>query len=221
MMPRWLSRSIAFPDAGQATEEGLVAIGGDLSPARLIEAYRQGIFPWYSVGQPLLWWSPDPRAIISVEDFRLGRTLRKVLRRNLFEVTVNRAFDAVIEACADIHEEPGGSGWLTEEMVTAYKMMHRLGHAHSVEVWKGDQLAGGLYGVSFQGFFAGESMFHVVSNASKVGLAALVARMKERGMSLLDCQMATRATIPLGAVEISRAEYLRLLGKAWSLQVGF
>jgi len=220
-MVRWLARSEAFPGVGEATEDGILAVGGDLSPTRLVEGYRRGIFPWYSQGQPILWWSPDPRGIIPLENFRVGRTLKKILNRRLFRVTVDQAFERVIETCAEIHEGPRGVGWLTPEMVTAYKYLHRQGHAHSVEVWKDAELAGGLYGVSFHGFFAGESMFHRVPNASKVALAALVARMKERGLVLLDCQMSTPATVPFGAVEIPRPEYLALLERAWALSVTF
>jgi len=214
LMIPWLTRSIDFPDVDTATEDGVVAVGGDLSPARLLEAYRRGIFPWYSHGQPVIWWSPDPRAVLPLDGLRVGRTLNKVLRRNFFQVTFDQAFDRVVQACVTEHREPRGGGWLTPEMATAYGRLHRLGYAHSVETWKDGTLAGGLYGVGIHGFFAGESMFYRVSDASKVALVALVERMRRRGMRLLDCQMLTPVTRALGAIEISRRDYCILLSEA-------
>lgn len=197
-------------------------MGGDLSPARLLLAYRSGIFPWYSAGQPVIWWSPDPRGIIPLENFRVNRSLKKALRRAGFEIRIDTAFDDVITGCAKFHDSarwPGG--WLTDEMMLAYMRLHRLGHAHSVEAWKDGELAGGLYGVAVGGLFAGESMFHLQPNASKAALVALVERLKERGFALLDCQMVTPATGPLGAIEIPRAEYLERLSEALGRNCAF
>ncbi|MBI5141752.1 MAG: leucyl/phenylalanyl-tRNA--protein transferase [Nitrospirae bacterium] len=220
-MIKWLGPSLSFPPVEQSTPEGIVAVGGDLSSARLLLAYRSGIFPWYSAGQPIIWWSPDPRGIIPLEGFRVNRSLKKALRRAEFEIRINTAFDSVITGCASAHESARGPGWLTDEMMPAYMRLHRLGHAHSVEAWKDGQLVGGLYGVAVGGLFAGESMFHLQPNASKAALVALVERLKERGYALLDCQMVTPATGPLGAVEIPRAEYLDRLSEALGLNCVF
>jgi len=195
--------------------EGLVAVGGDLSPQRLILSYRQGIFPWYSKDQPVLWWSPDPRGIIPLNKLHIGATLQKILKRKTYEIKFNTAFENVMRSCAVTHSD-GESGWITEEMILAYKKLHDLGFAHSVEYWKNGKLAGGLYGIAIGGLFAGESMFYKEPNASKLALIALVERMKVRGFTLLDCQMVTEATKRFGAIEISRKEYLRHLGKALS-----
>ncbi len=214
-MLTYLNSDIRFPDVEEATEEGLVAVGGDLSPQRLVLSYRQGIFPWYSKDQPVLWWSPDPRGIIPLNKLHIGTTLQKFLKRKTYEIKFNTAFENVIRSCAVTHND-SESGWITEEMVLAYKKLHDLGFAHSVEYWKNGKLAGGLYGVAIGGLFAGESMFYKEPNASKLALIALVERMKAQGFTLLDCQMVTEATKRFGAIEISRKEYLRLLGKALS-----
>jgi leucyl/phenylalanyl-tRNA--protein transferase len=214
-MLTYLNGDIRFPDVEEATVEGLVAVGGDLSPQRLILSYRQGIFPWYSKDQPVLWWSPDPRGIIPLNKLHIGATLQKILKRKTYEIKFNTAFENVMRSCAVTHSD-GESGWITEEMILAYKKLHDLGFAHSVEYWKNGKLAGGLYGIAIGGLFAGESMFYKEPNASKLALIALVERMKVRGFTLLDCQMVTEATKRFGAIEISRKEYLRHLGKALS-----
>ncbi len=190
-----------------ADEWGLVAVGGDLSPRRLLTAYRRGIFPWYSPGDPILWWSPDPRAIFELEGLHVPRRLRRTLRQGRFTVTVNRDFAAVIRGCA---ERPEGT-WIVPEMIAAYEEFHRLGHAHSIEVWQGDTLAGGLYGVAIGGFFAGESMFTRIRDASKVALVHLVERLRQRGYQLFDTQCLTEHTARFGAIEIPRKDYLRRL----------
>jgi leucyl/phenylalanyl-tRNA---protein transferase len=200
-----------------ADEWGLVARGGNLSPERLLKAYRRGIFPWYSDGDPILWWSPDPRAIFELDGFHVPRRLQRTLRSGRFEVTVNRDFSGVIRGCADREE----GTWITPEMIAAYEQLHRLGHCHSVEVWHGDMLAGGLYGVAIGGFFAGESMFTRVRDASKVALAHLVDRLRRRGFQLFDIQFVTEHTVTLGAVEIPRKQYLTRLGKALACPVSF
>lgn len=194
-----------------ADETGLVAIGGDLEPDRLLDAYRRGIFPWFAEGDPILWWSPDPRAIFELERFHVPRRLARTIRSGRFLTTVNRDFCGVIQGCAD--SRPEGT-WLTAEMIDAYLRLHQLGFAHSLEVWHEGLLAGGLYGVALGGFFAGESMFHRVRDASKVALAQLVERLRRRGFALFDTQMCTDHTAQLGAVEIPRGDYLTRLRHA-------
>ena len=210
-----------FPDVETSTHEGIVAVGGDLSPERLMLAYRSGIFPWYGPGQPILWWSPDPRAVIPLEAFQISRTLRKIINRNIFEIRINSDFSKVIKQCASRHEENYGPGWLTKDMIEAYIELHRLGHAHSIEAWSDGELAGGLYGVCIGGFFAGESMFYCKPNASKVALAALVKHLRARGFVLLDCQVITETTARMGAVEVRRKEYLEQLAAALELNCTF
>jgi leucyl/phenylalanyl-tRNA--protein transferase len=208
-----LAENIPFPDVKRATPEGLVAVGGNLSPKRLLSAYRQGIFPWYSENQPILWWSLDPRGIIPLDDFHVGATLIKVLKRKIFEIKINTAFEDVMRACA-VRSDGSESGWITEEMISAYTELHRLGNAHSIESWRNGKLVGGVYGIAIGGLFAAESMFYLESNASKIALTALVERMKEMGFTLFDCQMVTNVTKRMGAIEISREEYLKQLNKA-------
>jgi leucyl/phenylalanyl-tRNA--protein transferase len=200
-----------------ADDTGLVAIGGDLRPERLLEAYCRGIFPWYDDDLPICWWSPDPRAIFALDGLHVSRRLRRTIRSGRFQVTVNRDFAGVIRGCADRDE----GTWIVPEMIRAYETLHRLGHAHSVEVWHEDALAGGVYGVALGGLFAGESMFHRERDASKVALAYLVERLRQRGFQLFDIQFVTEHTARLGAVEIPRAEYLARLRKALSCRVSF
>ncbi len=200
---------LLIPDL--ADEYGLVAVGGDLSPARLLAAYRHGIFPWYDDDTPILWWSPDPRAIFELDRFHISRRLRRTLASGQFRITVNRDFAAVIRACA---ERPGIGTWITADMIDAYERLHQLGFAHSVEVWRGDELAGGVYGVAIGGFFAGESMYTRLRDGSKVALAGLVERLRQRGFTLFDTQFVTDHTRRLGAIEIPRTEYLRRLREA-------
>jgi leucyl/phenylalanyl-tRNA--protein transferase len=198
-----------------ADEHGLVAIGGDLRPERLLAAYRSGVFPWFGEDDPVYWWSPDPRAVFELDGFHVSRRLRRTIRSGKFAVTVNRDFAAVIRGCAC---RPGDGTWITPEMIAAYEALHRLGYAHSIEAWHGGKLAGGIYGVALGGFFAGESMFARVRDASKVALAYLVDRLGQRGFQLFDIQFLTEHTTRLGAVEIPRAEYARRLQRA--LQCG-
>ncbi len=207
------SPPLFFPDVETASEEGLLAIGGDLSPDRLLLAYKLGIYPWYGVGEPILWWSPNPRGIIPLSDLHIGKTLRKVLNRGEYEVKINSAFEETILACSR-KKEGDEERWITDEMIEAYINLHRLGHAHSVETWVEGVLVGGLYGVAIGGLFAGESMFSKKDNASKVALVALVERMNRLGYTLLDCQMVTEVTGQLGAIEISRKEYMARLKRA-------
>lgn len=205
-------RDAPFPEVEMAEREpdGLLAVGGDLSVTRLVTAYRRGIFPWFSPGDPILWWSPDPRTVLLPERLRISRSLRKTLRKGGFEVTMDRGFDAVIHACAA--PRPGGDGtWLVPEMIAAYRQLHREGIAHSVEVWRDGELAGGLYGVALGRVFFGESMFTRVSDASKVALVHLCRRLQNWGFELIDCQVLTGHLIRLGAEEIPRREFVGLL----------
>jgi leucyl/phenylalanyl-tRNA--protein transferase len=194
-----------------ADPEGLVAIGGDLSVPRLMQAYRSGIFPW--TANPLTWWSPDPRAIFDLSQFHVPRSLARVLRQGLFQVTRDRAFRQVMQGCAA--SAPGRrTTWITPEFLAGYSQLHEKGHAHSLECWQENKLAGGIYGVAIGGFFAGESMFHRVSNASKVALFHLIQHLRERGFLLFDIQMLTPITTQLGGITIPRNEYLRRLAVA-------
>ena len=204
------------PELGDAT--GVVAMGGDLSPARLLEAYRRGIFPWYDENLPICWWSPDPRAIFELDRFHVPRRLRRTCRSGRFQVTWNRAFAEVIRGCAD---RPGQGTWITQEMMQAYETLHGLGHAQSIEVWSGDELAGGIYGVAVGGLFAGESMFSRRRDASKVALVHLIERLRERGFQLFDIQFLNDHTARLGAVEIPRREYLERLRAALACDARF
>lgn len=211
----WLSPHDAperFPPAEQALEDppGLLAAGGDLSPERLLAAYRRGIFPWYSPGQPVLWWSPDPRAVLFPEEFRCTRSLAKTLRNAGFTTTVDADFAAVIDGCAAPREASPGT-WITSEMRVAYLTLHRLGVAHSVESWRHGALAGGLYGVHLGGVFFGESMFSAVRDGSKVALARLVAVCLRNSISVIDCQLYSRHLGSLGARTVPRTQFLRLL----------
>ncbi|MBI2807195.1 MAG: leucyl/phenylalanyl-tRNA--protein transferase [Planctomycetes bacterium] len=199
-----------------ADEHGLVAVGGDLRPATLLRAYRNGIFPWFNEGEPILWWSPDPRAIFEFDEFYLSRRLARTIRSDKFRLTLDQAFDDVVRGCAD-----RDSTWITADMIDAYIRLHERGHAHSIEAWHDGKLAGGLYGVAIGGFFAGESMFHRVRDASKVALAYLLEYLQIRGFTLFDTQVATELTASLGAVEIPRAEYLRRLKIALERPVTF
>ncbi len=224
----WISPELAEP-------EGLVGVGGALAPETLLRAYADGVFPWFSEGDPILWWSPDPRAVIELDGLHVSRRLARTIRSGKFRVTVNRCFAQVMRACGENREE---GTWVTREMVAGYTALHRQGHAHSVEVWAAPEgaptpeipsdapdrtallpgpdweLAGGIYGVAIAGLFAGESMFHRRTDGSKVALAALVARLRARGYVLFDVQMTTEHTARMGAVNIPRAEYLRRLREA-------
>jgi leucyl/phenylalanyl-tRNA--protein transferase len=205
-------------DPARADADGLVAVGGDLRPGRLIEAYRNGIFPWFARGSPVLWWSPDPRAIFELDGLHVSRRLARTVRSGRFSVTVDRDFGAVVRGCAD---RDGETTWITPSMVAAYTALHRLGVAHSVEVCHEGRLAGGLYGVALGGLFAGESMFTRVRDASKVALVHTVDRLRANGFQLFDIQLRTEHTARLGAIEIPRAEYLARLRRALACPAHF
>jgi leucyl/phenylalanyl-tRNA---protein transferase len=199
----------AFPPVEAALREpdGLLAAGGDLSPVRLLAAYRRGIFPWYSRGQPILWWSPDPRAVLAPEEMNVSRSLAKTIRNRGYETRIDTAFRDVIRACGSSELRPGGT-WLSPEMRAAYLRLHQLGYAHSVETWLGDTLVGGLYGVCLGAMFFGESMFSLERDASKVALKRLCDELIGRGIKLIDCQMATPHLLSLGAKLMPRREFV-------------
>jgi leucyl/phenylalanyl-tRNA--protein transferase len=199
-----------------ADEQGLVAVGGDLRPTTLLRAYQSGIFPWFNEGDPILWWSPDPRAIFELDCFYISRRLERTIRAGKFRMTINQAFREVMQGCAEREQT-----WITHDMLAAYTRLHELGYAHSIEAWHGDELAGGVYGVALGGLFSGESMFHRVRDASKVALAYLVEYLRVRGFVLFDTQVLTAHTASLGGMEIPRAEYLRRLRKALETPVFF
>lgn len=202
----------AFPPAEQALEDppGLLAAGGDLAPSRLLAAYQRGIFPWYSPGQPVLWWSPDPRAVLFPDEFRCTRSLAKTVRNGGFTIAVDRDFAAVIDACAAPRAKSVGT-WITGEMRLAYLELHRLGYAHSVEAYRAGVLVGGLYGVRLGGVFFGESMFSRERDASKVALAHLVESCRRRDIAVIDCQLASRHLESLGSRSIARRQFQSLL----------
>ncbi|MDH4762790.1 leucyl/phenylalanyl-tRNA--protein transferase [Pseudomonas sp. SORGH_AS199] len=214
-MVKWLTRaSPDFPPLQQALREpnGLLAIGGDLSAARLIGAYRHGCFPWYQAGQPLLWWSPDPRTVLFPPDLHVSRSLAKTLRKTPLRVTYDQAFARVIQACAGPRRDADGT-WITVEMRQAYQELHAQGWAHSVEVWDGDQLVGGLYGIAMGKLFFGESMFSHADNASKIGFVTLVRDLAAWGFVMIDCQMQTAHLESLGASSLSRERFAEYLAK--------
>ena len=219
-----------FPPVEQASKEGLLAIGGDLSQARLLKAYRNGIFPWYSADEPILWWSPDPRCVLFPENFKISRSLDKYLRKGDFRFALDTAFATVIAECAALRERDVSTivtnrTWITAAMARAYTELHANGIAHSAEIWQGEELVGGLYGLALGGVFFGESMFSRVSNSSKAALALLIAQLREWDFCLIDCQVSSPHLLRLGAEEIPRTEFisalqggLKLPGKAgnWS-----
>ncbi|MGH8736527.1 MAG: leucyl/phenylalanyl-tRNA--protein transferase [Burkholderiales bacterium] len=209
-MLAWLRRDDPFPAVEHALRNpnGLLCAGADLSPARLLEAYRCGIFPWYSADEPILWWSPDPRMVLFCDELKVARSLGKSLRNKGYRVRVDGAFRRVLEGCAGPRQGDGGT-WLGEDMRKAYFALHRAGHAHCFETWRGEELVGGLYGVGIGRMFFGESMFSRATDASKVALVTLVGALRARGFPLIDCQMRTPLLASLGAREIPRRAFLR------------
>lgn len=211
----WLEITTPFPPPSQARKDpnGLLAAGGDLSPERLLLAYRSGIFPWFDAGQPILWWSPDPRAVLFPERLHVSRSLAKTRRRATLRCTKDQAFSEVIQACAAPRKgEPGT--WITPAMQAAYQNLHRRGIAHSVETWNGDELVGGVYGLAIGRIFFGESMFSRQSDASKLALVYLCEFLREQGYVLMDCQVANRHTLSLGVENIPRADYLTIIERS-------
>jgi len=209
----YLNETCWFPDPSEADQDGLLAVGGDLSSERLLLAYHSGIFPWYEKGQPALWWSPDPRMVLFPKDLKVSKSLQKTIKSDQFRVTFNENFSEVIRRCSSIQREGQDGTWITNEMITAYEKLHAQGHALSVEVWENDVLVGGLYGVDLptQKVFCGESMFSSVSNASKVGFYHWVQQLVLWEYKIIDCQLYTQHLERLGAVEIARQEFLQFL----------
>ena len=220
MIP-WLERDQPFPPVSRALREpnGLLAAGADLTVPRLLDAYRHGIFPWYSAGQPVLWWSPDPRMVLVPSAMKVSRSLKKRLRRREGTVRADTAFEAVMSACAEPRAHEGGT-WITGDMAAAYAALHRAGYAHSVEVWIDERLAGGLYGVSIGKMFYGESMFSRATDASKIALAHLARQLARWEFGLIDCQMATPHLASLGAREIPRTQFLRAVAELVNYPTG-
>jgi|SRR4051812_36909617 leucyl/phenylalanyl-tRNA--protein transferase len=213
-----LDKTLRFPDPRLADEEGLVAVGGDLSFERLRLAYRSGIFPW--TVDPITWWSPEPRAIFELNELHVSRSLRRTIRQGVFQFSIDRAFREVMQGCAE-SAKGRRTTWITPQFVNAYTELHRRGCAHSVECWKDEHLAGGIYGVSIGGFFAGESMFHRVPNASKVALHHLIEHLLRREFLLFDIQMLTPITRQLGGITIPRENYLKRLAASVSKNCSF
>jgi leucyl/phenylalanyl-tRNA--protein transferase len=206
-----LDEDLVFPPPELAEEDGLLAVGGDLSEDRLLLAYSMGIFPWFSDDTPILWWSPDPRLVLMPDELKVSRSLRKTLEKNVFRVTFDTAFEEVIRSCSSMPRKEGQGTWITDAMIEAYCRLHEAGIAHSVESWYEDELAGGLYGVALGGIFFGESMFTRKSDASKAAFVTLVRHLRERNFSMIDCQVRTRHLMSLGAREIPRSEFRRIL----------
>ncbi|KJR40928.1 leucyl/phenylalanyl-tRNA--protein transferase [Candidatus Magnetoovum chiemensis] len=209
-----LTEDIIFPSPHFANRDGLLAVGGDLSPKRLLAAYAMGIFPWYDKHSPILWWSPDPRLVIFPKDFKMSRSLKQTIKKDSFTVTMDQNFEQVIIACANTKRNDSDGTWITKEMTEAYISLHKLGCAHSIETWQDGKLVGGLYGIALGGAFFGESMFTLVSNASKVALAALIRQLIQWNFLIIDCQVRTNHLISLGAVEIKRSKFMQILNEA-------
>ena len=201
-----------FPDVEQALTEpnGLIAVGGCLSPRRLLNAYRHGVFPWFNPGEPILWWAPNPRLVIFPSQLKVSRSLNKTMRKQPFEICFDRAFEQVIEACSAPREQQSGT-WITDDMKNAYINLHRLGAAHSVEAWQGDRLVGGLYGIGIGQVFFGESMFHRATDASKIAFVHLARRLIDWNYQLIDCQVSSDHLFTLGATEVPRRKFSALL----------
>ncbi len=210
-MIKIMNKGDEFPDPRLATESGLVAIGGDLSPETILKAYKKGIFPWYSEGDPILWWSPDPRMVLYPKDLKISRSLKKVLKKNKFTITFNRDFPSVIKMCAKTPRKGQDGTWILPEIIEAYTKLHEMGYAHSVEAYLGDELVGGLYGVVIGKVFFGESMFSRVSDASKVAFVHLVEKLKNEGFHFIDCQVSSYHLARFGAIEIPRDRFLEEL----------
>lgn len=204
---------LLFPPVSDSDEDGLIAIGGDLSPERLLLAYRSGIFPWFNEGDPILWWSPDPRCVLFPEKLHVSKSMKQVLAKNHISFTMNRSFETVMRNCATVKRKDGHGTWISEEMVQAYTTLHKLGYAISAEAWEGQEMVGGLYGVLIGQVFFGESMFSKKSNASKFAFIQLIDHLHGKGIQLIDCQMRTDHLLSLGAEMIDRKTFLELLKK--------
>ena len=209
----FLLKELFFPDVSEADRSGILAVGGDLSPERLMLAYRSGIFPWFDSDEPILWWSPPKRMVLFPDELVVSKSMRSVLRKESFTVTFNKDFRAVISNCSHISRNGQRGTWINDEMIEAYVKLHELGYAKSVEVWQDDELVGGLYGIDLGNVFCGESMFSKVSNASKVAFITLVQNLKVRKYTLIDCQVHNDHLESLGAREINREDFIKIIKK--------
>jgi len=207
----YLTQDLFFPPVSHANRDGILAIGGDLSPERLQLAYKNGIFPWFNEGEPIIWWSPNPRMVLFLDELIVSKSMRNIRNRNTFKVTFNQNFKDVIANCQQIKRDGQTGTWITNEMIKAYCKLHELGVAKSVEVWQNDQLVGGLYGIDLGHVFCGESMFSLVSNASKVAFIALANQLKKENYQLLDCQVYNEHLQSLGCREIEREAFDEIL----------
>ncbi|HLV63368.1 MAG TPA: leucyl/phenylalanyl-tRNA--protein transferase [Galbibacter sp.] len=207
----FLTENMRFPPVDSATEEGVVAVGGDLSTKRLIEAYSEGIFPWFDHGSLIMWWSPDPRMVLPPSEVKVSKSMRNIFNRQVFKVTYNKAFDQVIRHCASISRKGQDDTWITQEMIQAYNALYQKGIAKSVEVWYNSELVGGLYGIDLGHVFCGESMFSLMSNASKIALISLSNTLEAKKYHLIDCQMYTDHLASMGAREIPRKDFIKIL----------
>ena len=207
----FITKELYFPPVEEASYEGILAIGGDLSVKRLLLAYENGIFPWYDENEPILWWSPSERMVVNPNDYKVSKSLRNIINRNIFEVTINKDFEAVIKNCQKIERKEQDGTWISNEVIKSYTKLHQLGKAMSFEVWQNGELVGGLYGVDLGHVFCGESMFSKVSNASKVAFVKLIDYLKQNNYKLLDCQVHNDHLEKLGAFEISRESFMKIL----------
>jgi leucyl/phenylalanyl-tRNA---protein transferase len=207
----FLTKELYFPPVEETSPEGVLAVGGDLSPERLMLAYKSGIFPWFEDDEPILWWSPEERMVLFFEDLKVSKSMRNILKKGEFKVTFNKDFKAVINNCQSIKREGQNGTWITEDMIAAYCKLHELGFAKSVEVWQNEELVGGLYGVDLGDIFCGESMFSKVSNASKVAFITLAQKLEKANYKLIDCQVHNNHLESLGCVEIERDEFIEIL----------
>ena len=223
-----LSKKLDFPPAWLARSDGLLCIGGDLSPRRLVLAYENGIFPWFSENEPILWWSPDPRLVLFPKDIKISKSLNKKIKKKIFDITIDRAFDQTIRSCSRRKKKYEGT-WLVDEMIEAYTTLYTLGYAHSIETWRDNKLVGGLYGVCLGKSFFGESMFSFESDASKIALVMLANHLEKYSFDLIDCQVKTNHLLNMGAIEISRNAFLDIIHQSikkkdipniWNLDIG-
>lgn len=208
-----ISDVLYFPSVNDATSEGILAVGGDLSSERLLLAYKSGIFPWFNSGEPILWWAPSSRMVLFFENLIISKSMRNILNRNVFKITFNQEFKAVISNCRSIKREEQNGTWISDEMIEAYCNLHKLGIAKSVEVWQNEELVGGLYGIDLGNVFCGESMFSKVSNASKVAFIALANQLKNDNYKVLDCQVYNEHLESLGCNEIDRKDFMKILNE--------
>ena len=207
----FLTKELYFPPVEEASYEGILAVGGDLSIERLLLAYNNGIFPWFDSDEPILWWSPSERMVVNPNDYKVSKSMRNILNRNIFEVTIDKDFESVIKNCQEIERKDQDGTWISDDIIESYTKLHQLGKAKSFEVWQNNELVGGLYGVDFGNVFCGESMFSKVPNASKVAFVKLIEYLKQYNYKLLDCQVHNDHLEKLGAFEISRDVFMMIL----------